>query len=49
MILPPETTIAGAAAPAITLKLVAGALALGAFVLLPSLAYLFRVFKAAGH
>ena len=49
MMLPPETTIAGAAAPAITLQLVAGALGLGALVLLPSLAYLFRVFKAAGH
>jgi cytochrome d ubiquinol oxidase subunit II len=49
MMLPTEMTIAGAAAPAITLELVAGALSLGALVLLPSLAYLFRVFKAAGH
>lgn len=44
-IVPPELTIADAAAPAITLKLVSLALALGAVVLLPSLAYLFRVFK----
>jgi cytochrome d ubiquinol oxidase subunit II len=44
-IVPPELTIADAAAPAITLKLAATALALGAVVLLPSLAYLFKVFK----
>ena len=44
-IVPPELTIAEAAAPAITLKLAAAALALGAVVLLPSLAYLFKVFK----
>jgi cytochrome d ubiquinol oxidase subunit II len=44
-ILPPDLTIAAAAAPDVTLRLVLGALALGAVVLLPSLYYLFRVFK----
>ena len=44
-LLPPDVTIADAAAPAATLRLALGALALGAAVLLPSLAYLFRVFK----
>jgi len=44
-ILPPDLTIADAAAPAATLHLVLGTLAVGAVVLLPSLAYLFRVFK----
>lgn len=44
-LLPPDVTIAGAAAPRVTLQLVAGVLALGAVVLLPSLVYLFRVFK----
>lgn len=43
---PPELTINAAAAPAITLRLTAIALAVGAVVLLPSLAYLFRVFKS---
>src|SRR6058998_3520238 len=46
-ILPPDLSIAGAAAPAATLRLVLGALALGAVVLLPSLYYLFRVFKSS--
>jgi cytochrome d ubiquinol oxidase subunit II len=45
--LPPSLSITDAAAPAITLKLTLGALVLGAAVLLPSLAYLFRVFKAS--
>ena len=45
-ILPPDLTVADAAAPAVTLRLVLGALALGAVVLLPSLYYLFRVFKS---
>jgi cytochrome d ubiquinol oxidase subunit II len=45
-IVPPELTIHDAAAPAITLKLTSIALAIGAVVLLPSLAYLFRVFKS---
>jgi len=44
-ILPPDLTVAGAAAPAATLRLLFGALALGAVALLPSLYYLFRVFK----
>lgn len=44
-ILPPDLTIADAAAPAATLHLVLGTLVIGAAVLLPSLAYLFRVFK----
>ena len=44
-ILPPDLTVTGAAAPAATLRLLVGALALGAVVLLPSLYYLFRVFK----
>ena len=44
-ILPPDLTIAGAAAPPATLRLALAALALGAVVLLPSLYYLFRVFK----
>jgi len=45
-IVPPELTINDAAAPAITLRLTSIALAVGAVVLLPSLAYLFRVFKS---
>src|SRR5438270_1866198 len=45
-ILPPDLTIAGAAAPAATLRLLVGALARGAVVLAPSLYYLFRVFKS---
>jgi len=44
-VLPPDLTIAAAAAPAATLRLVLGALAVGAAVLFPSLYYLFRVFK----
>lgn len=46
-LLPPDFTIEGSAAPAVTLRLVAWALAAGALVLLPSLWYLFRVFKSA--
>jgi len=46
-ILPPDLSIAGAAAPAATLRLALGALALGAAVLLPSLYYLLRVFKSS--
>ena len=45
-LLPPGFTVHSAAAPAVTLRLVAWALAAGAVVLLPSLWYLFRVFKA---
>jgi cytochrome d ubiquinol oxidase subunit II len=44
-LLPPDLTIAAAAAPNVTLQLVLGALALGFVVLVPSLIYLFRVFK----
>lgn len=44
-LLPPQYTIAEAAAPPITLRLVLIALAVGTLVLLPSLYYLFRVFK----
>lgn len=46
-LVPPDLTIADAAAPAATLRLALGALALGAVVLFPSLGYLFRVFKRA--
>jgi cytochrome d ubiquinol oxidase subunit II len=45
-LIPPDLTIQGAAAPETTLRLILIALGLGAVVLLPSLAYLFRVFKA---
>jgi cytochrome d ubiquinol oxidase subunit II len=44
-IVPPTLTIDAAAAPARTLSLTLWTLALGAIVLLPSLAYLFRLFK----
>jgi cytochrome d ubiquinol oxidase subunit II len=44
-VLPPTLTISEAAAPSRTLILVLWALAAGACVLLPSLYYLFRVFK----
>jgi cytochrome bd ubiquinol oxidase subunit II len=46
LILPPGLSIHDAAAPHITLKLVSIALGVGAVVLLPSLWYLFRVFKS---
>ena len=46
-LVPPDLTIRDAAAPAATLRLVLIALGLGIVVLLPSLVYLFRVFKAA--
>ena len=45
-LVPDSHTIQSAAAPAITLRLTLGAVALGALVLVPSLMYLFRVFKA---
>jgi cytochrome d ubiquinol oxidase subunit II len=45
-LIPPDLTIRGAAAPDATLRAVLVALALGAVVLLPSLWYMFRVFKA---
>ena len=44
-ILPPDLTIAAAAAPDVTLRLALGTLLLGGVVLLPSLYYLFRIFK----
>jgi len=46
-VVPPDLTIAAAAAPAATLQLVIAALVLGALVLVPSLFYLFRVFKGS--
>ena len=45
-LVPPDYTIEGAAAPAITLKLALAALGVGGLVLFPSLYYLFHVFKA---
>lgn len=45
-LLPPGFTIEGAAAPPVTLRLAAWALAAGALVLLPSLWYLFHIFKS---
>lgn len=44
-IVPPDLTIDDAAAPGATLRLVLIALTLGALVLVPSLVYLFRIFK----
>jgi len=44
-IVPPDLTMEAAAAPVETLRLVLGALIIGALVLVPSLVYLFRVFK----
>jgi cytochrome d ubiquinol oxidase subunit II len=44
-VLPPDLTIAGAAAPTITLELVLIAVIAGAVVLFPSLFYLMRIFK----
>ena len=45
-VLPPDLTIVEAASPDATLRLVLIALAVGAAVLLPSLIYLFRIFKS---
>ena len=44
-IIPRSMTIAGAAAPAVTLRLVLWTLLAGGLVLFPSLFYLFRIFK----
>jgi cytochrome d ubiquinol oxidase subunit II len=44
-LVPPDLTIANSAAPASTLRLVLIALGVGGAVLLPSLWYLFQVFK----
>jgi cytochrome d ubiquinol oxidase subunit II len=46
-LIPPDLTMADSAAPTITLKLVLGALAVGAALLVPSLYYLFRIFKTS--
>jgi cytochrome d ubiquinol oxidase subunit II len=48
-ILPPSLTIDQAAAPEVTLKLTLIALAVGGVILVPSLWYLFRVFKSVKH
>jgi len=45
LMLPPDLTVARAAAPDATLRLVLGVLAVGGVVLLPSLWYLFQIFK----
>ena len=47
-IVPPDLTIAETAAPATTLRFVALGLVAGGLILVPSLVYLFRVFKSAG-
>jgi cytochrome d ubiquinol oxidase subunit II len=47
LLLPPDLSFAAAAAPRAVLRAVLGALVAGALLLVPSLAYLFRVFKAA--
>ena len=44
-LVPPDLTIAEAAAPRVTLELALGAVTLGAIVLFPSLYYLLRIFK----
>ena len=46
-LVPPDLTVSGAASPPVTLRLVLAALGVGVLVLVPSLIYLFRVFKAA--
>ena len=45
-LIPPSLTVHDAAAPAITMRLTLIALAAGAVILIPSLWYLYRVFKA---
>jgi cytochrome d ubiquinol oxidase subunit II len=45
LLMPPELTIARAAAPDATLRLVILVLGIGGIVLLPSLWYLFQIFK----
>jgi cytochrome bd ubiquinol oxidase subunit II len=44
----PDVTLVGAGAPAATLRVILGACVAGALVLVPSLAWLFRVFKPVG-
>ncbi|HWE35475.1 MAG TPA: cytochrome d ubiquinol oxidase subunit II [Isosphaeraceae bacterium] len=46
-LVPPTLSIRNAAAPAVVHRLLLGALAIGSMILLPSLYYMFRVFK--GH
>jgi cytochrome d ubiquinol oxidase subunit II len=46
-LVPPDLTVATAAAPTATLRVVVQIVAVGAVVLLPSLVYLFRIFKTA--
>ncbi len=46
-VIPPDLTITNAAAPEATLRLTLIALIVGAAILLPSLMYLFRVFKSS--
>jgi cytochrome d ubiquinol oxidase subunit II len=45
-VVPPDLTFAATAAPPAVLRAVLGALAVGAVVLVPSMVYLFRVFKS---
>jgi len=45
-VIPPSLTIRDAAAPAVTLRLLAVGLAGGAVILLPSLGYMLRIFKS---
>lgn len=45
-LVPPRWTVASAAAPRVTLRLVIGALGAGSIVLFPSIALLFRIFKS---
>jgi cytochrome d ubiquinol oxidase subunit II len=47
-LVPPDLTIAQTAAPVTTLRFVSLGLVAGAVILVPSLVYLFRVFKSAG-
>jgi cytochrome bd ubiquinol oxidase subunit II len=47
-VIPPALTIRDAAAPPVTLRLLAAGLAGGAVILLPSLRYLLRTFKGGG-
>jgi cytochrome d ubiquinol oxidase subunit II len=48
-LLPPDLTVENSAAPAATLRLLCGALVLGLLVLIPSLRYLFSIFKQVTH
>ncbi len=48
LLVPPDLSVMNAAAPATTLRFVALGLVAGAVVLVPSLFYLFRIFKTSG-